>query len=270
MIKVSNNLVKLANTLTQAQHDFAAQVMGARTLSQNKFMNPANIKQRMADRSEGHITPVPSNFAAQAMGARTPEQAEFIRPANIKQRMADRTHPNLPIFSDFNGSINSAPLVPRVPGRHEMKVLQELDQKIQAIKKEHEDINWAEDNAIQQAYELEYPTRFRTLKTPTLEQFKPNFIKRRQELRDKEVLDGLYKNSSVRDYLASYAPVITGLGGGFAGLHASDGSVPVALVSSILGSLGGIPIMYLLSSEQQKKKYRKNPATAVGSFGLVF
>jgi hypothetical protein len=79
-----------------------------------------------------------------------------------------------------------------------------------------------------------------------------------------------YKEASVRDYLASFAPVVTGLGGGFAGLHASDGSVPVAVLSSILGSLGGIPLMYLLSSEAQKKKYRKNPETAIGSFGLVF
>lgn len=79
-----------------------------------------------------------------------------------------------------------------------------------------------------------------------------------------------FKEANVRDYLASYTPVVTGLGGGLAGLHASDGNVPIAILSSVLGSLGGIPLMYLLSSEAQKKKYRKNPETAIGSFGLVF
>ena len=78
------------------------------------------------------------------------------------------------------------------------------------------------------------------------------------------------KEAGVQDFLASLIPIATGIGAGYAGHNLSDGNIPAALASSLLGSVAGVPLVYLLSSDKVKKRLNKHPEEAFGSFGLVF
>lgn len=78
------------------------------------------------------------------------------------------------------------------------------------------------------------------------------------------------KQASIRDELVMWIPGVTGIGGGLAAASLSEGNLPITLGASLLGSLAGMPISYLLSSDKQKKRIKRNPAEGIGSIGLVF
>jgi hypothetical protein len=78
------------------------------------------------------------------------------------------------------------------------------------------------------------------------------------------------KQASLRDELALLIPAITGVGGGLAGHHLSKGNMPISIGASLLGTVAGIPLTYLLSSPKAKKRFKKNPEQAIGSVGVVF
>jgi len=74
----------------------------------------------------------------------------------------------------------------------------------------------------------------------------------------------------IRDELVMWIPGVTGLGAGLAAHSMSEGNIPLSIGGSVLGTLAGIPLTYLLSTEDQKKQFKKNPAKSVGSVGIVF
>lgn len=78
------------------------------------------------------------------------------------------------------------------------------------------------------------------------------------------------KEAGVQDFLASLIPIATGIGAGYAGHNLSGGNMPAAIASSLLGSVAGVPLVYLLSSDKIKKRFKKHPEEAFTSFGLVF